>query len=297
MNRKSITHVLRKVFISLVLLAGAQVNASSSLPAINAPASESFLPGKFIWFDLASPDKKLQKEFYQSVFSWTFHNPGNSSDLYELIINEGHAVAGIFQFTAPEDEQDAATWIALMSVENVDKAVSEAEKHGAKIESKAMTIQGRGRHALLRDPAGALFGVIKSSSGDPIDVEVGIGDILWLDLYARDVQAMTTFYQALAPYSPMKKDVNNSVSRMVLSSQSTPRAGIVEVGEEANRSAWVPYIRVKDVDKTLAKVIAGGGFAIINPDKDIMEGKLAVFVDPNGAVMGLVEWSYAKEKK
>ena len=70
---------------------------------------------------------------------------------------------------------------------------------------------------------------------------------------------------------------------------------IVRVDKEANRSAWVPYVRVEDVAKTLEKVVQGGGFPIVNPDKEIMNGNLAVFVDPNGAVMGVVAWDYDSE--
>jgi predicted enzyme related to lactoylglutathione lyase len=71
-----------------------------------------------------------------------------------------------------------------------------------------------------------------------------------------------------------------------------PRAGIVPVDEEANRSAWVPYVRVEDVEATLEKVVAGGGFAIVPPDPQLLDGNVAVFVDPNGGVTGIVKWDY-----
>ena len=83
--------------------------------------------------------------------------------------------------------------------------------------------------------------------------------------------------------------------RLLLNAHGMPRAGIVPVDEEANRSAWVPYVRVADVEATLERVVQGGGFAIIVPDKAILDGKVAVFVDPNGAVTGIVEWSYGAE--
>ena len=66
------------------------------------------------------------------------------------------------------------------------------------------------------------------------------------------------------------------------------------VDEEANRSAWVPYVRVADVEATLERVVNGGGFAIVPPDPQLLDGNLAVFVDPNGGVTGIVKWEYGE---
>ena len=44
----------------------------------------------------------------------------------------------------------------------------------------------------------------------------------------------------------------------------------------------------------LEKVVNGGGFAIVPPDQQLLDGNLAVFVDPNGGVTGIVKWDYAE---
>ena len=54
-------------------------------------------------------------------------------------------------------------------------------------------------------------------------------------------------------------------------------------------------MRVADVEVTLEKVIAGGGFTIVAPDENVHDGNLAVFVDPNGGVTGIVKYEYAEE--
>ena len=86
-----------------------------------------------------------------------------------------------------------------------------------------------------------------------------------------------------------------SVPGKILAAHGMPRAGIVQVDEEANRSAWVPYVRVADVAATLQKAEAGGGFAIIAPTEELLDGNLAVFVDPHGGVTGIVKWDYDEE--
>ncbi len=253
------------------------------------------MPGKFTWFDLATPALAEQQVFYGSVFGWSFRSPGPADDQYSLIMSNGRTIGGMFRHEPAGGEQDGAIWIALMSVVDTGAAQERVESGGGKVEVAPSAVPGRGRHALFRDPAGALFGVLQSSSGDPGDVEAGLGDIMWVDLFARDVEQMTAFYRTLAPYEVTDQAVVENVSRKLLSAHGMARAGIVPVDEEANRSAWVPYVRVENVEATLEKVVAGGGFAIIPPDERLLDGNVAVFVDPNGGVTGIVKWDYEGE--
>jgi predicted enzyme related to lactoylglutathione lyase len=278
------------------LIISAPVAAQSpTVPPLNASASGVELPGKFIWFDLSTPAIDAQKAFYGYVFGWTFEAPSPTDDGYVLIMNSGQAVGGMFNFEPPGGAQDGAIWIALMATADIDGMARAVTANGGSIELAPANVPQRGRHALFKDPAGALFGGLKSGSGDPPDAEPGIGDIIWVDLFARNVEQMTQFYNRLAPYEEDRRTVAEEVERVVLSAHGTPRAGIVQVSEEANRSAWVPYVRVEDVDATLEKVLAGGGFAIVPSDERLLDGNLAIFVDPNGGVTGIVKWEYAEE--
>jgi hypothetical protein len=276
----------------MLLIAGANAAmARDLLPPLNEPPSGVSLPGKFIAFDLASPALSEQMDFYRSVFGWSYRSQP-SEDGYVLVLNEGRPIAGMFGYDPPQGEQDGAVWVCLMSVGDVDAAIEAAKANGGQLELGPAEVSRRGRHALLRDPAGALVGVLRSDSGDPPDDEVPIGDFIWVDLFAREPAAMSRFYAALAPYDVEIRPVTETVSRTLLTAHGMPRAGIVPVDEEANRSAWVPYVRVADVQATLERAIEGGGFAIVAPDPSLLDGKVAVFVDPNGAVTGIVEWTY-----
>jgi predicted enzyme related to lactoylglutathione lyase len=291
-----------KLFIAvgatISLLAGWVVfaaNPGAQLPPLNDLPTDEQLPGKFIWFDLATPAISDQKRFYGSVFGWTFESPVRTDDAYVFIKNGGRSIGGMFLHEPPDGEQDGAAWIALMSVADTDGAATTVKANGGSVEVDPADVGGRGRHAVFRDPAGAVFGVLNSESGDPFDDEVEIGAIIWVDLFARDVEMMAQFYGALAPFEVADRDITDDVARKVLSAHGMPRAGIIPVDEEANRSAWVPYVRVEDVEATLEKVVAGGGFTIVAPDEDLHDGNVAVFVDPNGGVTGIVRYEYAEE--
>lgn len=262
------------------------------LPALTSPPSGERIPGKFVWFDLATPNLGEAQSFYQDVFGWTYRSPGVSADDYVLVLNGGQPISGMFQAEPAGGEQDGATWLALMSVDNVDQAVATARAAGATVEVEPADVPARGRHALLRDPGDAIFGVLRSSSGDPRDAEVPLGGILWVDLFARDIVAMEAFYGQLAPFTMESRQIVDSGEGRVLNAGGMPRAGLVPVDEEANRSAWVPYVRVADVQATLDKAEDGGGFVIVAPDPAVLDGNLGIFVDPNGGVTGVVRWDY-----
>ena len=281
---------------ALILLLSSTVWAAPQLPPLNDPPSGVSLPGKFTWFDMATPAMETQQEFYKSVFGWTYRSPARTDDGYTVILNRGRAIGGMFQFEPPGGEQDGAAWIVLMSVENPDETERVVKAAGGSVDISPTSVPGRGRHALFRDPADALFGVLKSDSGDPPDLEVEIGAFLWLDLFARDEQAMTNFYTRLAPYETEDREITEGIDRTLLIAGGMPRASIVPVDEEANRAAWVPYVRVENVEATLEKVVAGGGFAIIPPDERLLDGNVAVFVDPHGGVTGIVKWDYKDEE-
>ena len=267
----------------------------AQLSPLNSPPTDEQLPGKFIWFDLATPAISNQKRFYGSVFGWTFESPVRTDDAYVFIKNDSRVIGGMFLHEPPTGEQDGAAWIALMSVPDADNAAAVVRANGGSVEVDPANVGGRGHHAVFRDPAGAVFGVLHSTSGDPLDEEVEVGGIIWVDLFARDVDRMAQFYGALAPFEIAERDITEDVSRKILSAHGMPRAGIIPVDEEANRSAWVPYVRVEDVEVTLGKVVEGGGFVIVAPDENLHDGNLAVFVDPNGGVTGIVRYEYAEE--
>jgi predicted enzyme related to lactoylglutathione lyase len=263
-----------------------------ALPPLNATDSGTKLPGKFIWFDLATPALADQQKFYTSVFGWTYQSPGQSQDSYVLVLNQGRSIAGMFASEPPGGEQDGATWITLFSVEDVDRAARDAVAAGGNVELKAVDVPRRGRYALLRDPGDALFGVLDSSSGDPADEEIPVGGIIWVDLFTRDLDGMIAFYKKLAPYESRLRGMVEGSEGQLLEAHGFPRAGVVPVDEEANRSAWVPYVRVTDVQAALDRAEKGGGFTIIAPDPEILDSNLGVFVDPHGGVMGVVKYDY-----
>jgi len=258
------------------------------LPPLNKSPSGEQITGKFIWFDLATVDVVKEKAFYGDVFGWKFQTIGQTDDQYTLILNGDRNIAGLFQVKPREDAKVGALWIGLMSVADPKKAVSAVKQAGGSVHTEATSLAQRGTYALLKDPEGALFGVLKSDTGDPPDREMATGDFLWVDLFAKDIQRAAAFYQQLAGYQIVEDE--GGVKRKFLVAADKYRAGIVPLPEDANRAGWLPYIKVDDVAATLKKIEAAGGQIIVEPDKTLLDGNLAIFVDPQGGMMGIVKW-------
>jgi predicted enzyme related to lactoylglutathione lyase len=107
---------------------------------------------------------------------------------------------------------------------------------------------------------------------------------------------MADFYARLAPFESKLRGMIEGSEGLLLLAHGMPRAGLVPVDEEANRSAWVPYVQVTDVQAALDRAVEGGGFVIIAPDPVLLDGNLGVFVDPNGGVTGVVKYDYGADE-
>ena len=286
-------HKYKLVLASLLLLLGLSqplqvVLSAPVLPPLNSTNTGKQLTGKFIWFELATIDVDKQKEFYGNVFGWQFRAMSDTDDQYTLIMNGDHPVAGLFTVKPREGVNLGALWLGMISVNDPVQAVAAVKAAGGSVHTEPTALAQRGTYALLRDSEGALFGVLKSDSGDPPDHEIAIGEFFWMDLFAKDMQRAATFYKQFAGYEIV--DDTKGVQRKFLRVGDKYRAGIVPRPEEANRSGWLPYIKVKDIAATLKKVEAAGGYIMVEPDKSLLDGNLAIFADPQGGIIGIVKW-------
>jgi len=289
-----IKNLFSKCFVSvsfLLFLLAPQVSISApQLPPLNNPKTDEQLTGKFIWFDLATNELEKQKAFYGAVFGWTFRPVGNSTDDYTLIMNDDKNIAGMFSVKPKEGANAGALWIGLMSTDDPAQAVATVEHLGGAVHTPPITLAQRGTFALLRDPEGALFGVLKSATGDPSDKAVVTGGFIWMDLFANKPAKESEFYQKVVGYEISTSEVKDNVERIVLNAHGKPRAGVVPLPKDANRAGWLPYVKVEDVEATLKKVTETGGYIMVAPDNELLNGNLAIFSDPQGGVIGVVKW-------
>ncbi len=201
-------------------------------------------------------------------------------------------MAGMFQKPKPADPLAKPRWFGYISVPNCEKAQAAVTKAGGRVLAATQKFSGRGEQAVFADPEGALFGVIRSSSGDPRDFEADVGDWIWIQMWSRDSLKSAQFYRAIAGY---EIDENTSSARSndyVLVSEKYARGTVLQLPAERTdvKPTWLLFVRVKNVVESAAKAAELGGKVAIPPSPELFKNHVAVVVDPTGAAVGLLEW-------
>ena len=278
-------------FVCAVLAASAASFASAApqLPPINQPPTNQRLSGKLIWFDLLTNNVDAAKQFYGSVFGWTFSDVPDSQRRFSVISIGNERIGGIFQPASPAAAGRPAHWLTFISVPDVDATARYAKSNGGQILAGPTSVPARGTHLVMRDPQGALFGVLKSDSGDPLDDPAQPGEILWADLFVSKPVDAAAFYRGLVGWRSGRRAAGGAKERLVMSAGGFARAGITVLPDGA-KPGWLPYVQVQDVAATLKRVTNAGGRILTPPSPDVLGGRLAVIADPQGGVIGVVHW-------
>jgi predicted enzyme related to lactoylglutathione lyase len=263
--------------------------AAPPLPPLTSVPNSPRLPGKFVWADLVTDDVPAAQKFYSQMFGWKFWDYGG----YLIALNDQRPLAGMFQRPRPKDKPAEPRWFAYLSVASVAKATRAATNNGGRVLSAAQQMPKRGEQAVFADPEGALFGVIKSSAGDPQDFLADPGDWVWIQLLSRDAAKATEFYRAVGGYEAVANTTPGRLSDYVLTSGGYARATVrtIPPSQAQVLPTWLPFVRVKNVGDSVAQAQKLGGKVLIAPKPENLAGKVAVIADPTGAAIGIMEWS------
>ena len=147
-----------------VLPAPAQTVDLPPLPAINDPATNEYLPGKFIWADLFTNNVERARRFYEQAFGWEWRAISSGEHAYGIFYNAGLAVAGVAYRAAPEGIEDYGRWVHYVSVGDVMAAGSEIVAKGGEELLGYRNHANRGEFAIYAGPHKEVFGIMRSSA-------------------------------------------------------------------------------------------------------------------------------------
>jgi predicted enzyme related to lactoylglutathione lyase len=258
------------------------------LPPLTTVSGSPRLHGKFVWADLVTDDVPAARKFYSQLFGWKFWDLGS----YTIALNEDRPVCGMFQRPRPKDRTAEPRWFGYISVPNVERAQRAVTKAGGRVMAAPQKMPKRGEQAVFADPEGALFGVIKSSAGDPQDFLAEPGDWIWIQLLSRDAKKATEFYRGVAGYEIIENTASNRLSDYVLASEGYARATVRTIPSSTPKlkPTWLPFVRVKNAKESVTQAKQLGGKVLIEPKPELFDGKVAVIADPTGAAVGILEW-------
>jgi len=118
-------------------------------------------PGAPSWGELATKDIEAAKKFYGGLFGWEGHTGSGDGMAYtEWKLPDAKQFGGMIQI-APEWGPVPPHWLMYVRVDDCDAAIAKAKQLGAAVKSGPMEIEHVGKFAVLSDPQGATFAVIK----------------------------------------------------------------------------------------------------------------------------------------
>lgn len=281
--------------LAALLLVGSSLSTIApavTLTPLVEPASQEHHVGKVIFIELVTPDLVAAERFYGGLFGWTFRDvPIGETEYAEASLN-GHPVAGIARRDFPASERRQPVWLSFLATSDVDAVSKTALQGGAKLLSAPHTVPGRGREAVFADPQGAVFAALASSSGDPPDLLAAPGEWIWSSLITSDPETDAAFYQTLFDYEVFDLPADAGAQHLMLASESFARASASSLPEDRPmaHAHWLSYVRVVDMDASLARLAVMGGRVLVEPRIDRHGGRVAVVADPSGAAFGLLEW-------
>jgi predicted enzyme related to lactoylglutathione lyase len=118
------------------------------------------VPNSFCWNELMTTDTGKDKEFYSGLFGWGADTQNFGPMEYTMFQNGERGAAGMLQIT-PEMGPIPSNWLVYFAVDDCDAKVQRASELGAQVMKPADDIPGVGRFAVLIDPQGGAFAIIK----------------------------------------------------------------------------------------------------------------------------------------
>lgn len=116
----------------------------------------------FGWAELSARGVDKALPFYQKVFGWSLkkNDLGAGQPPYYEFQLGGQSVGGGQEMQAMVPKEVPSYWLVYFTVPDVDKTFKQATSAGAQELVAPMDFPG-GRFAILRDPQGASFGLLK----------------------------------------------------------------------------------------------------------------------------------------
>jgi len=250
--------------------------------------------GTPIWYELLSADPVASKAFYDHVIGWTIDTTPPMPDMDYRMINtaDGGQVGGVMRLS---DDMLAnggkPTWLFYIAVDDVDATVGQVKAKGGSVHLPPMDIPGVGRFAMVADPQGIPFYVMRGASDESSTAfdRTGMGKCNWNELTTPDQAAGNRFYADLFGWTyPDRMAMPGDMGDYVFIDAAGQRIGATMKTRGDGASGWRFYFRTPDIDTAAAKVAEAGGAVLMGPVEVPGGDRIIEARDPHGVTFGAV---------
>jgi uncharacterized protein len=261
--------------------------------------------GDFIWYELLTSDADAAGDFYGKVVGWTSVKSGQPGMDYRFFFagdgsNPDDGVGGYMAITPEMAEHGARpAWVGYIAVDDVDASVENINKAGGSTLMPAMDLEGVGRMAMVADPQGAPFYIMRGASDETshsfAKYAPKVGHGAWNELATVDPVAAWDFYGKQFGWSKDGEMDMGPMGKYEFIKSDVVIGALMPKMPEDPMSHWLCYFRVADIDAAVAAIEANGGNITFGPD-EIPGGDFSLkAIDPLGAHFALVGGTKLKQ--
>lgn len=248
--------------------------------------------GKFIWYDVMSNDTKASQAFYAKALGWSAKEAGMGNGPYTLFSAGAVDVGGLMPI--PEEAKKRGVppcWTGYIAVDDVDDYASRVKKAGGAVHRGPEDIPGVGRFAVVADPHGAVFIIMKgdSAEGPPTAAPGAPGHVGWRELSAGDGKSAFAFYSGLFGWTKAEGfDMGKMGVYQTFATGGEPVGGMMTKMPEAPVPFWLYYFNVEAIDAAVTRVKGAGGRIALDPQQVPTGQWIAQCFDPQGAMFAML---------
>jgi len=256
------------------------------------PVIEKHNPGALCWFELATTDQSAAKNFYTSLFGWSFNEfPMGPGELYTIFQLNGHDTAAAYTIQREQQSQGMPPhWMVYVGVDNADNAGNRAAELGGKLLRPAVDVMDVGRMAVIADPAGAVFSVWQPKKHKGVGITGENGTVCWADLNTPDPATARRFYHELFDWN-FVEDEKDTSGYLHIKNHEQFIGGVPAASQRDPHTPphWMTYFQVADCDASTAKANELGAQNLFPPTDLENVGRFAIFKDPQGVAFALFQ--------
>ena len=252
------------------------------------PTRDSYAAGVPNWVDLATSDQPAAKDFYAGLFGWTYDDMEmGDGAVYSMAQLQGRDVAAIAPLQADMVAAGVPPhWQMYIATPDVDAATAKVADAGGTVMAGPFDVFEAGRMSVIADPLGAVFQLWQAKDHIGAGLVNEHGAFTWSELMAHDARSAAAFYETVTGLRMIDAPMDDGSAYTGFSldgTVSTFLAGTREPAMDGMPAAWTVYFGADDVDAVAARTKELGGSVMAEPF-DIPVGRMAVLVDPQGAV-------------
>jgi predicted enzyme related to lactoylglutathione lyase len=249
--------------------------------------------GTPIWYELQTADPDASKKFYDHVIGWTVEaQPSGEMDYRMIQTSGGDMVGGVMRLTDDMAANGAKpTWLFYIGVDDVDASVEKVKANGGSVHLPPWDIPGVGRIAMVSDPQGIPFYVIRGASDQSSTAfdRMGMGKCNWNELATSDQAGANKFYADTFGWTyPDKMPMGEMGDYIFVQAGDQTIGATMQHQPNGPPPAWRFYFRTPDIEATAKKVGEAGGSVMMGPMEVPGGDRIIVGTDPHGVVFGAV---------